>query len=118
DDGLLFSWLLDLDYLKTPRKSCVLLEVLLVFRPGRGGNSPQLAPGQCWLQKIGRIILACLAACANHRVRLVDEENDRLWRTFHFLDDVFQAVLKLTFHTSPRLQQAEVECSNRNVFEC
>ena len=55
---LLFARLFDLDDLESPGQRGVLLEVLLVFRPGRGGDRPQLAAGQRRLEQIGRIALA------------------------------------------------------------
>lgn len=40
---------------------------------------------------------------------LVNEQQHRQRRLLHRVDDVFQALLELTFNTCPRLQQAEVE---------
>ena len=69
--------LLDLDDLEPPGQGRVLLEVLLVLGPGGGGDGAQLAAGQGRLEQVGGVALAGLAAGADHRVRLVDEQDDR-----------------------------------------
>ena len=76
-DGAVLVGLLDLDDLEPPRQRRVLLEVLLVLGPGGGGDGAQLAAGQGRLEQVGGVVLAGLAAGADHGVGLVDEEDDR-----------------------------------------
>ncbi len=66
--------LIHLDHLKAALQRGVALEVLLVFRPGGGGDGPQLAPGQRRLQQVGGIRAARLITRADDRVRLVDKQ--------------------------------------------
>ncbi len=73
----LLGRLLDLDELEPARQRGILLEVLLVLRPGRGRDGAQLAAGQRRLEQVGGVALSRLAAGADHRVRLVDEQDDR-----------------------------------------
>ena len=108
-----FGRLLDLDDLEAAGQGGVLLEVLLVLGPGRGGDRAQLAAGQGRLEQIGGVALPGLPAGADHRVRLVDEEDDRLRRGLHLVDHRLQAVLELALDAGPGLQQAEVERAER-----
>jgi hypothetical protein len=79
-DAAGFVRLLDLDDLKSPSQRGIFFEVLLVFGPGRGGDRPQFAAGQGRLEQIGRIASAGLTAGADHRMGLVDEQDDRRGR--------------------------------------
>ena len=110
-----FRRLFDLDDLEAAGQGGVLLEVLLVFGPGGGGDGAQLAAGQGRLEQIGGVALPGLPAGADHRVGLVDEEDDRLGRGFHFLDDGLQPVLELALDARPGLQQAQVERAEHDV---
>ena len=109
--------LLDLDDLEAPGQRRIALEVLLVFGPGGGGDGPQLAAGQRRLQQVGGVALAGLAAGADHRVRFVDEQDDRLRRGLDLLDHRFQPVFELALHPGARLQQPEVERAQRHVLQ-
>ncbi len=53
----------------------------------------QLAAGQSRLEQIGRVAAAGRTAGVDHRVRFVDEQNDRVRALLDFVDDVLQAVL-------------------------
>ena len=70
--------LVDLHDLEAPGQRRVLLEVLLVLGPGRGGDRAQLAARQRRLEQVGRVAGAGRAAGADQRVGLVDEQDDRL----------------------------------------
>ena len=80
DDADRLGRLLDLDDLEAPRESGVLLEVLLVLGPGRRRDRAQLAAREGGLQEVRGVVLPGLAAGADHGVRLVDEDDDRLRR--------------------------------------
>ena len=56
------------------------------------------------------------AAGADQRVRLVDEQDDRLRRRLHLVDHLAQAVLELALHAGAGLQQADVERAQRDVL--
>ena len=109
--------LLDLDDLEPPRERGVLLEVLLVLGPGRRGDRAQLAAREGGLQEVRRVVLSCLPAGADHRVRLVDEEDDRLGRGLHLLDDRLQAVLELALDSGSGLKEPEVEGPHGDVLQ-
>ena len=109
--------LLDLDHLEAAGERRVLLEVLLVLGPGGGGDGAQLAAGQGGLEQVGGVPLAGRAAGADHRVRLVDEQDDRLRRRLDLVDHRLQPVLELPLDPGPGLEQAEVERAERDVAE-
>ena len=95
-DRLLLARLVDLHDLEAARERRILLDVLLVFGPGRGGDRAQRAARQRRLEQVGRVAGAGRAAGADQRVRLVDEQDDRLGRRLHLLDD-----LRRRFSNSP-----------------
>ena len=108
-DRLLLARLGDLHDLEAPRQRRILLDVLLVLGPGRRGDRAQRAARQRRLQQVGRIAGAGRAARADQRVRLVDEQDDRLRRRLHLVDHLAQPVLELALHAGAGLQQADVE---------
>jgi hypothetical protein len=67
------------------------------------------APRQRRLEQVGGIVLAGLAAGTDHRVRLVDEQDDRVQALLDLLDHVLEAVLELALDAGAGLQQAHVE---------
>ena len=115
--GHLVGRLLHLHHLKPPGQGRVLLEILLVFGPRGGGDRSQFTAGERRLEHVGRIPLPCLAAGADQRVGLVDEENDRRWRLLHLVDHALESVLEFPFHASARLQQAQVERAERDILQ-
>ena len=68
--------LLDLDIDETALERRILHEVLLVLAPGRGTNHADLPAGERRLEDVRGVTRAFLAAGADERVRLVDEEDD------------------------------------------
>ena len=110
-----FVGLLDLDHLEAARQGGVLLEVLLVLRPGRGGDGAQLAAGQGRLEQVGGVALPGLPAGADHGVGLVDEQDDRLRRGLDLVDHRLEPVLELALDAGAGLQQAQVERAQRHV---
>ena len=117
DDGLLLGGLLDGDDLKAPRERRVLLDVLLVLGPGRRRDGPQGAARQGGLEQVRRVARPRGAARADERVRLVDEEDDRLGRRLHLLDHLPQAVLELALHPRARLEKPQIERAERDFFQ-
>src|ERR1035441_3172959 len=100
--------LFDFDHLEAASECGVLLEILLVFGPCRGRDGAEFAARKSRLEQIRRIILPRLAACANHCVGFVNEENNWRGRGFHFLDEPLQSIFELAFDTRASLQQGEV----------
>ena len=111
--AIVLARLLDLHDLEAAGERGVLLEVFLVFGPGRGGDRAQLAARQRRLQQIGRVALPGLAAGADQGVRFVDEQNDRLWDGLTSSITRLQPVLEFALHAGAGLQQAEVERAQR-----
>ncbi|ABA48270.1 63 kDa protein [Burkholderia pseudomallei 1710b] len=107
--------LLDLHHLEAPRERRVLFEILLVLAPRRRRDRAQLAARERRLQQVRRIVLARLPARADDRVRLVDEENDRMRALFHLVDHALQAILELALHARARLQEAHVQHVQRDA---
>ncbi len=101
--------LMQLHGLEAPGQRRVLLEILLVFGPGRRRDGAQLATCQGRLEQVGGIRAAGLTARADQRMGLVDEQDGRPGRCLHFVDDAFQAPLELALHAGTGLQQAHVE---------
>ena len=101
--------LFDLHHLEAAREGRILLEILLVFAPRRGRHRAQLAPRERRLEQVGRIALARLPARADHRMGLVDEQDDGVRALLHLVDHVLEPVLELALHARTGLQQAHVE---------
>ncbi len=117
-DGHRFRRLLDLDHLEAAGQRGVLLEIFLVFGPGRRGDGAQLAARQRRLQQVGRIALPGRAAGADQRVRLVDEQDDRLGAdAFTSSMTDFKPVLELALHAGARLQQPEIERAHGDIAQ-
>ena len=69
------------------------------------------------LQQIGGVALSRRAAGADHRVRFVDEEDDRPRARLDFLDHRFEPVFELASDPGARLQQAEIERPHGDVAQ-
>src|SRR5215469_6281984 len=115
--ALLLGWLLHLDDLETSRQGSIFFEVLFVFRPGGGGNGTKFAAGQRRLQQIRRVVLSGLAARANHRVGLINKEDDGRRRCLDLGNHALEPVFKLALDASSRLQQTKVEGTNLHPLE-
>ena len=100
---------LHLHHLEAAGQRGVLFKVLLVLGPGRGGDGPQLAAGQGRLEQVGSIVLPRRSTGADHGVRFVDEQDDRMRALLDLVDHVLEPVLELALHAGARLQQAHVQ---------
>ena len=109
--------LVDLHDLEASGERRVLLEVLLVLGPGGGGDGAQLAARERGLEQVGGIAGAGRAAGADEGVRLVDEQDGRLGRGLHLVDDLAQAVLELALHAGAGLQHAQVERADADLAQ-
>ena len=108
--------LFDLHDLEAPRQRGILFEVFLVFGPGGGGDGAQLAARQRRLQQVGGVVLAGLAAGADHGVRFVDEQNDGRRRSLHFFDQSLQPVFEFALDARAGLQQRQVERADGDIL--
>ncbi|MCY1295431.1 hypothetical protein D9M70_447720 [compost metagenome] len=72
-----FGGFVHLHDLEAPGQRGVLLDVLLVFRPGGGRHGAQGAAGQRRFQQVGGVSRAGCAARADQGVGFVDEQDDR-----------------------------------------
>ncbi len=106
----------DIDRLEAPRQRRILLDVLAVFRPGRGGDGAQRSARQRGLQQVGGVAGAGRAAGADQGMGLVDEQDDRGRRTLHLVDHRAQSLLELAFHGCAGLHQADVERAEPDVL--
>ena len=109
--------LIDHDRLEAPGQRRVLLDILPVLGPGRGGDGAQRSARERRLQEIRRVARAGLPAGADQRVRLVDEQNDRRRRGLHLVDHRAQPLLELALHRRARLHEADVENAELDAFE-
>ena len=76
-------------------------------------SSPRASAG---LSRLAASFCPACAAGADHRVRFVDEQDDRRRRRLHLLDQPLEAVLELAFDARARLQQRQVERAQRDVL--
>ena len=77
DRGFLVR-LVDLDRLEAAGEGGVLLEILFILRPRGRSDRAELTTGEGRFEQVRGVALAGLTAGADHRVGLVDEQNDRL----------------------------------------
>ncbi|MND53931.1 hypothetical protein D3C80_449800 [compost metagenome] len=109
--------LVDLDHLKAPLQGGIALEVLFVFAPGGRGDGAQFASREGRLEQIRRIRPARLVTGADQGVSLVDEQQHRVGRLLHSVDDIFQTLFEFTFDPGTRLQQAQVKGAHADRLE-
>ena len=96
--------LVELNHLETTRERRILLKIFLVFGPCRRSDRTQLTTRERRLEDIGGIVLSGLSARSDHRMRFIDEQDDRLRRSFHFFNKYFQPIFEFTLDAGTRLQ--------------
>ena len=99
----------DVDRLEAPSQRRILLDVLPVFRPGRGGDGAQRSARQRGLEQVGGVTGSGRSTRADQRMRLVDEQDDRRRRSLHLVDHRSQSLLELALHRRAGLHQADIE---------
>ena len=90
--------------LKTACQRGIFLKIFLVFGPCRRSDRTQLTTRERRLEDIGGIVLSGLSARSDHRMRFIDEQDDRLRRSFHFFNKYFQPIFEFTLDAGTRLQ--------------
>ena len=112
-----FGRFIHLDDLEPASQRGIFLKILLVLRPGGGGDGAEFATGQGRLQEVGSIVLASSPACADHGVRFINEENDFFSGGLDLVDEALEAVFELAFDASACLQQGEIEAVNVDALQ-
>ena len=118
DAGYVFGGLFDFDDLEAAGESGIFLEVFFVFGPGGGGDGAEFAACERWFEEIGGVVLAFGAACADHGVGFVDEEDDFFGGGFDFVDEALEAVFEFAFDAGSGLKECEVEAVEVDSLEC
>ena len=117
-DGDLFARLLDLHHLEAPGRARRPSRSISCTRPRWSrrwcASSPRASAG---FSRLAASFLPGRAAGADHRVRFVDEQDDRLGAGLDLFDHRLQAVLELALHARAGLQQAEIEGAQRHVAQ-
>ena len=116
-DGVLDRRLADHHGLESPFERGVLLDVFAVLVERRGADGVQLTPGQHRLQHVGRVHRPFGCAGADHRVQLVDEEDDLSLRVGDLLQHGFQPLLELAAVLGSGNQRPHVERDDAFVLE-
>ena len=104
--------------LESPLQGLVLLNVLLVLLQSGRSDAPQLSPSQHRLQQIARIHRPFLRPCPDHRVDLVDEQDDLSLRTLYLGQDSLQSFFKLPAVFRTRDERTHIEREQLPPFEC
>ena len=95
--------------LESPFEGRVLLDVLAILVERRRADRVQLAARQHRLQHVGRVDRAFGRAGADHRVQLVDEQDDLALGVDDLLEDGLQPLLELAAVLRAGDQRAHVE---------
>src|SRR5207244_713634 len=116
-DGVLDRGLVDQHGLEAALEGRVLLDVLAVLVQRGRADAVQLAAGEHGLQQVGGVHRALGRARADHRVQLVDEEDDVAARALDLLQDGLQALLELAAELGAGDQRAHVERDDPLLLE-
>ncbi len=117
ENGHRFRRLIYLDDLETASERRVLLDVLLVFGPGRCRDRAKLTACQRRLQQIGRIAGSCRAAGADQCVSFVNEQDDRRFGGLHLVNDRLQPFFEFALYACARLHQADIEHTHTDALQ-
>ncbi len=108
-DAVVNVWLIDIDRGKASLQRRVAFDVLAIFVQRGGADALQLAARQRRLEHVAGVHGAGGIARADHRVQLVDEEDDLALAALNLLDAGFEALLELAAETGAGHQRAQVE---------
>ena len=108
-DGILHRGLIDEHRLEPAFQRRVLLDVLAVLVQGGRADHVQLTAGEHRLEHVPRVHRALGGARPDHRVQLVDEQQDAPVRRLHLIQDRLEALLELAAVLGPGHQRAHVE---------
>ena len=116
-DGVLDGRLGNQHRLEAALERGVLLDVFAVLVERRGANCMELATGEHRLQHVRGVDGALGRARADHRVQLVDEQDDLSARGGDLLQNRLEALLELPAVFGPRHQRAQVEGDDAFLLE-
>ena len=116
-NGLCGSRLVHGHHLESSLQCLVRLEILLVLVQSSGTDCPQLAPGQCRLENVGRIHRSGTLSRAHEGMDLIDEEDDLAGAVYHILDHALEPFLKLTLILRTCYEGTHVEGIDLLVLE-
>ena len=89
-------WLADVHRLKSSLERSVFFDVLAIFCQCSRADHVQFSARQRWFQDIACVHAAFAAACANHGVDLVDEQDDLARGLVNLFEYGFEALFKLS----------------------
>ena len=110
-NGVVVVWLADVDWLETPLKCSVLLDMFTVLFCRSCADNLNFSTRQRWLQDGRSIDRAFCGASANDGVNLVDEE-DVILGFLQLSNNLLHAVLKLTAILGSCYQTCQVKRPN------
>ena len=116
-DRLLDRRLVDQDRLEAALEGGVLLDVLAVLVEGGRPDRVQLAAREHRLEQVGRVHGALRGARADHRVQLVDEQDDPALGVLDLLEDGLEPLLELAPELGAGDERAEIERDDPLVLE-
>ena len=109
-DGFWDCRFLDKDLLESSLEGLVLLNILAVFREGRGTNTMELTASQHGLEKVSSIHTAFTARSSAHKqVDFIDEENNGILGIFNFLENALHTFFEFTAVFAARNKRTNVE---------
>ena len=108
-NGVLDAGLFHQHLLEAPLQRRVLLDVLAVFVEGGGAHAVELAPGQRRLEHIAGVHGALGLAGADHRVQLVDEQNNLSLLLGEIVEHRLQAFLEFAPELGSGDERAEIQ---------
>ena len=80
--------------LETPRKSCILFDILSILVKRRRAYAVKLAARQHWLEQVARVHRTLCFTRAYNVVQLVDKQYYLPFRTLHLVEHGLQPLLK------------------------
>mmetsp|Transcript_870 Transcript_870/g.2578 ORF Transcript_870/g.2578 Transcript_870/m.2578 type:complete len:743 (+) Transcript_870:2502-4730(+) len=110
-NGLLDTWLRDVDGLEPSLEGWVLLDMLPVLVNGGGTNALELSSGEGRLEDVGGVDGTLGGTCADERVHLVDHENDVI-ALLDLLHELLQPLLELSPVLGTGDEQAHVQSND------
>jgi len=116
-DGVFLAWFVDQHLLEATLQGGILLDVLAVFIESSGTYAVQLAARQGRLEHVAGIHGAFRLARADHRMQLVDEQDDATLLLGQLVEHRLEALLELAAELGPGNQRAHVQGQQALVLE-
>ena len=116
-DRVLHRGLVDQHLLEATLKSWILFDVLTVFVECCGSDTAQFASGQHRFEQVAGIHGATSGAGPNHRVDLIDEQNDLSFGVSDLLENRFEPFLEFAAIFGPGDQGPHVEGDELSVLQ-